>query len=210
MSSENQEKEEQVDERYYTLQGQTEHTTVEHTTPIWRVAAIVLCAASVAFLGFYLEKVGHADDFATVAVVAVFFTVKHWARRRPDRVALRTGPFAKIALAIRESEEEIRAWTYDRPLRVGFAIAVGYGIAVVIAKTVVVALLAGIYSWELAVALGAAIGAVAAAPRLFSAALRTLSGPRAQTGAEDPRWQSRSVSDGVEHDQECEQAGGSR
>lgn len=153
------------------------HITQEHTTPLWRVLAVALCAGSIAALGFYLQRVGHADDFATVIVIAFAFTVSFWAHKRPDQVSLRFGPFSKIANAIVESQDDLRKWVLARPLRVGFALAVGYGIVIVIAKSVVVTILGSLYSWELAVALGAAIGAVAAAPHLFRGLADRLSGP---------------------------------
>lgn len=154
-----------------------EHRTIEHTTPLWRVAAVALAAGSVAALGFWLERVGHADDFATVLVVTAAYSLGFWARKRPDRLQARFGPFGKIATAIRESLEDIREYVYRRPLRVGVAIAAGYGIGIVIAKTVVTAVLGSLYSWELAVAFGAAVGAVAAAPHLFRQLGQRLSGP---------------------------------
>lgn len=175
--------------------GRTDRGAEEPTAPLWRVAAVMLVAGSIAALGFYLQRIGHADDFATVVVIATAYTVMFWARKRPDRVRARFGPFGKIADAIRESSDDIREYVYARPLRVGIIIAVGYGIAVVIGKSLVVGAMQNLYSWELAIAVGAAIGAVAAAPGLFRAALAKVAEPipptppttqPAHTGPETP------------------------
>lgn len=166
-------------------QEQTRHTTVEHTTPLWRVLAVALAAGSITALGFYLQKVGHADDFATVLVVTGAYSIAFWARKRPDRLRARFGPFGKIADAIRESLDDIREYVHEQPMRVGVAIAVAYGVAIVIAKGAVVAVLGSIYSWELAVAAGCVIGAVAAAPQLFAQLGQRLSGPPDQPAQQD-------------------------
>lgn len=151
-----------MEERNYGRErGRTERTVVEHTSPIWRLVTVSLISASIAAFGFYCQRVGRADDFATILVITLFFGASFWARKRPDQVQTRFGPFAKIALAVRESADDVRQFVYERPLRVGFAIAAGYGIAVVLAKYAVVAILQALYSWELAVAFGAAVGAVA-------------------------------------------------
>ena len=192
-----------MDQRNYPPPGQdrSQYNTVEHTTPLWRVVAVVLSAASLAALGFYLERVGHADDFATILVITVVFSISFWAHKRPDRVRQRFGPFGRIADAVRESGDDIRQYIYDRPMRVGFAIAVFYGVCVVLAKYAVVAVLQNLYSWELAVALGAGIGAVAAFPSLFRRAFDMLSDSRRDTSrtthhsdhhSEPPRYEERS------------------
>lgn len=152
------------------------HTTVEHTTPLWRVLAVALAAGGITALGFYLQKVGHADDFATVLVVTAAYSIAFWARKRPDRLRARFGPFGKIADAIRESLDDIREYVHEQPMQIGVTIAISYGVAIVIAKAVVVAVLGSIYSWELAVAAGCVIGAVAAAPQLFSQLGQRLTG----------------------------------
>jgi len=139
----------------------------------------------VASLAFYLNAVHHGDDVATVAVITGFYTVSFWARTRPDRVQWRFGPFGRIARAITESQDELRAWVYRQPLKAGAGIAVGYGIAVVIAKHVVLVTVRGLWSPWLAVAAGSAIGAVAAAPRLFADTLRHLTGRDRSTRGQD-------------------------
>ena len=180
--------------------GRMDRGSEEPTAPLWRVAAVMLVAGSIAALGFYLQRIGHADDFATVVVIATAYTVMFWARKRPDRVRARFGPFGKIADAIRESSDDIREYVYARPLRVGIVIAIGYGIAVVIGKHLVVGAMQNLYSWELAIAVGAAIGAVAAAPGLFRAALAKVAEPVASTtpshtGPETPEDQRFPVED---------------
>lgn len=178
-------------------QPERHHTTVEHTSPLWRLIGVASAFGAIAALGFYFEHVGLGDEFATVAVITVFFSLGYWADKRPDRMRRRFGPFGKIAEAVRESRGDLRRYVYDRPLRVGVMIAVGYGIVIVLSKSAVVAFLGAIYSWHLAVALGAAIGAVVIAPRLFGDLVRRVSeGPQdyeqywddalADDGLEDP------------------------
>lgn len=152
-------------------------TTVTHTNPGWRLVAVVLAAGGVAAIGFYLAEVGHASDVATVVVIAAFFSLSYWADKRPDRLALRAGPFGKIATAVRESQADVRQWVYQRPLRVGVGLAICYGVAVVLAKSVVVLILGALYSWWLAVAVGLLVGALVVAPEAVSGLLRRLSGP---------------------------------
>jgi hypothetical protein len=139
----------------------------QQTNPIWRLSAVVFLAGAGAALGHYLQAVGHGDDFATVATIAILFTISFWAHQRPDRVRTRFGPFGKVADAVRESIDDIREWIYQRPVRVGFCIAVGYGMMVVILKSCVVAIISVLYSWELAVIAGLVTGAIVVAPQMF-------------------------------------------
>lgn len=149
-------------------------TRVEVTSPLWRVVAVASLCGAVAALAFYLNAVHHGDDVATVAVITGCYTISFWARTRPDRVQRRFGPFGRIARAITESQDELRAWVYRQPLKAGAGIAVAYGVAVVIAKHLVLLAVAGLWSPWLAVAAGAAIGAIAAAPGLFAGAARRI------------------------------------
>jgi hypothetical protein len=123
---------------------------------------------AIAALPCYLNAVHHADDFATVAVITAAYTVSFWVRQRPDRVQRRFGSFGKIATAIRDSQDDLRSWVYRQPLRAGVLIAVSYGIAVVIGKHVVIALVHGLWAPWPAVVVGGAIGAVVATPRMFT------------------------------------------
>jgi tetrahydromethanopterin S-methyltransferase subunit G len=140
----------------------------------------MLLAGATAALGHYLQVVGHADDFATVASIAFLFTLSFWAHQRPDRLRARFGPFGKIADAIRESVDDIRQWIYQRPVRVGLTIAIAYGIMVVIMKSLIVMIISALYSWELAVIAGAIIGAIVVAPAMFATAYSTLTDERTQ------------------------------
>lgn len=142
---------------------------VETTGPLWRLIAVILGAGAVAALGFYVREVGMVDDFATVAVIALGFSVQFWAKKRPDRVRARLGPFARVGLAVRESAEDIERWVYARPFLAGVMVAVVYGVIVVILKHALVMALQSLYSWYLTVAIGAIIGAWTAAPHMYSA-----------------------------------------
>lgn len=155
---------------------------VEVSTPLWRVFAVICTAAAIAALAYYLNAVHHADDFATVAVITMAYSVSFWARQRPDRVQRRFGPFGKIATAIRDSQDDLRGWVYRQPLRAGVLIAVGYGVAVVIGKHIVIAIVHGLWSPWLAVAIGAAVGAVVAAPRMFADLGRRIVGSQRPEG----------------------------
>lgn len=147
---------------------------IEHTSPVWRVVAVVAVAVGIAAFGRYIQEVGYAHQFATVAVITIGFTVSFWAKKRPDRVQRRFGPFAKIANAIRESIDDIERWVYERPLRVGALIAVIYGVLVVLAQALLVFLLRSLYSWYLTVALAAVVVSIVAAPQLWSGLLRAI------------------------------------
>ena len=140
---------------------------IETTTPIWRVVAVVLAAGAIAAIGLWVQDLEIAEEFATIAVITIGFTISFWARKRPDKLRARFGPFGKIANAARESIDDIQQWVYNRPLRVGALIAVGYGIIVVIAKTILIAVMQSLYSWYLTVAVGAIIASIVAAPHLW-------------------------------------------
>lgn len=142
--------------------------------PLWRLVGVVCAFGALAALGYWLNIVDHVDDFATIASVALVYTLGFWADKRPDKVQLRFGPFSKIAIAIRDSRHDIQKWVYDRPLIAGFAVAVVYGVLLVLLK---IGLMAGIRSLSspwLAVAVGGAIGAVVVAPQFFGSLGRRL------------------------------------
>lgn len=165
-----------------------QHTTVEHTSPIWRVAAVALTAGFVAALGFYLERVGLGQQFSTVFVITLVYSISFWARRRPDQLEVRFGPFSKIASAIVESQDDLREWTLRRTWRAGVLVAASIGVGIAVAQTFVLSALRSLYSWELAVAAGCIVAAVAAAPHLFRNFGSKLSGPAGedQDDSEDP------------------------
>ena len=144
-----------------------EHTTIDYTGPVTRLVGVAGICAAVVFGGFYLEGVGLGEEFSTIATIALVFSLGYWADKRPDRVRRRAGPFWRIAEAIRESRADIREYTYARPLRVAITLSVAYGVAIVLLKTALLALLTALYSWYLAAMLGAAIGALVVAPKFF-------------------------------------------
>lgn len=148
--------------------------TPETTSPAWRIIAIALAAGSVAAAGFYAQEIDRARDFATIIVVTIAGAIAYWADKRPDRLRMRLGPFAKIATAIRDSRSEIQSYVHRKPLRVGVALAALRGVALVVAANLVVGLMGGLYSWHLAVAVGAGVAAVAAAPHLFTGLVERL------------------------------------
>ena len=157
-----------------------------HTSPAWRVAGVALAFGAIAAMGFYFREIGYVDEFATVAVITAAGSIGYWARKRPDRLRRRFGPFGRIADAIRESGDDIREYVHIRPLRVGVVIAALYGVAVVLAKSLVVAVLMNVYAWPLAVAAGCAVGAIVAAPEFFSNLFKRLQVPDDEETFEEP------------------------
>lgn len=153
-------------------------TRVEHTTPLWRLLGVLALFGALGAIGHYLDVVGHVEDFSTVLVITVAFTVSFWAHKHPRRLEERLGPFGKIGAAIAESQDDLRTWVHERTLLAGALIAVCYGVLVVIAKHVVVYFLTALYNPWLAVAGGLAVGAAVIAPELFRAIGRSISGQR--------------------------------
>lgn len=162
-------------------------TRIETTSPLWRLIAVAAACGAIAALAYYLNAVHHADDFATVAVVTIAYTISFWAAKRPRQFAARFGPFGKIAAAIRESQVDLRSWVMTKPLRAGAMIAVCYGVAIVLAKHLVIVVIDGLWSPWLAVAIGAGVGAVVAAPHMFAAFVRRIAGREQAQGNPDVR-----------------------
>src|SRR5690606_6859147 len=98
------------------------------------------------------------------------------------------GPFGRIAIAIRDSQDDLRRWVHSRPLLAGATIAACYGIAVVMAEHGVMIAMAALWSPWLAVAAGLAVGAVVASPQTFRAIARRLGTPyRTTPERRDPK-----------------------
>lgn len=161
-------------------------THVEVSTPLWRVIAVIAFSGAIAALAYYLNAIHHADDAATIAVITAAYTISFWARKRPDQLTRRFGPFGKIAAAIRESQDDLQRWVHSKPLRAGALIAVGYGVAVVIAKHAVITVIHAMWSPWLAVAIGAGVGAIVAAPRMFTDLARRLAGKTSNLDRHNP------------------------
>lgn len=143
-------------------------STLNVTSPIYRILAGLLASVSVFALGYYLNDVGLISEFSTIVVIAAFFSVNYWAHhRRPEEFQAKFGPFSKIAVATRDSIDDIRVWAFSRPWKAAIPIGVFQGLLVVLAKTILSAVFIALYSWELAVAVGAIVGALLAAPELF-------------------------------------------
>lgn len=70
---------------------------VVFTTPLWRLIGVVAAFGALGALGHYLDVVGHVEDFATVVVIALAFTVTFWAHRHPDRLQAGWGRSARSA-----------------------------------------------------------------------------------------------------------------
>ncbi len=152
-----------------------ERSIVEHTSPVWRLAGVVLASGAVVALGYYFRQVDLERAFATVAAVTLVGAVKHWARRRPDQMRLRLGPFDEVGEAAVRSADRIGAWALERSMTVGLIIYACYGVGLVVLQAVIVAALANLYAWPLAVAVGCAVAAYVAAPEFFASIARRVS-----------------------------------
>lgn len=90
-----------------------------------------------------------------------------WAARRSDRVDAKFGPFSRIAVAVRESQGDIRPWVQNRTLLAGVMVAICYGIGLVLVKRAVLSGLRMLWSPWLAVAGGCVVGALLVAPEFW-------------------------------------------
>ena len=143
------------------------HTTVDYTGPLTRLAGVAGAVGAVVLLGYYLQTKGLGDEFGTLAVITIVFSIGYWADKRPDKMRKRAGTFWRFADAARESREDISRYVYRRPFRVAVTISFAYAVGIVLAKSAVVSLMGLIYDWRLAAAAGAAVGALVIAPQFF-------------------------------------------
>lgn len=155
-----------------------ERQVIDHTSPLWRLLGVSGAVGAVVLLGFYLEGRGLGDEFGTIAVVTIVFSLKYWANKRPDRARKRAGEFSGTVDAIRQLNSDWDRFT----MRCTFRAAVGIGfitaVGIVLAKSALVALLSGLYSWHLAAMVGAGVGAVVVAPQLYADLVRRLRGEK--------------------------------
>lgn len=142
-----------------------DHSYVE--TPLWRLVAVVAAFGAVGCLGYAVNVVDRADDAATVFVVILAGTTMFWATRRPERLRARLGPFAPIGQAIVAAKADVDAWVRKRTVLAGVVLFATYGVALVLAKHVLAAIIESVVSPWLALALGLAVGALVVAPDLW-------------------------------------------
>lgn len=164
---------------------QRDRTVVEHTSPIWRVLGVALACGAVAALGYYFQIIGYVDEFATIFVITLAVAATGWCKQRPDLLKRRLGVFGSIAVEAQNSAGRIQAALYARPLRFLVPVGICYGLFVVVAKALVVALLENIWAWPLAVALGCGIGALVAAPEFYGGLFRRMSVPDDEEEADE-------------------------
>lgn len=138
-------------------------------SPTWTLISVLFVAVTIWAIGRWLRDIDQAENFATVLVVAVGFTAKYWAKKRPDKLRRRLGMFGGVGVALLEALDNLEQRAYRQPLAVGAAIAVLYGCAIVAAKEIVVLALSGLFTWALLVALAAGVAAVVARPQLYTA-----------------------------------------
>lgn len=141
-------------------------------TPLWRLVAVVAAFGALGCLGYAVNVVDRVDDAATVLVVVLAGATTFWASRRPDRLRTRLGPFAAIGEALVTAKHDIDQWVHDRTVLAGLLVYTAYGVALVLAKHVVAAVIESVVSPWLAAAVGLAIGALVVAPDLWRTVAR--------------------------------------
>lgn len=148
---------------------------VEHTSPIWRLVGVVLFIGGIGALGMWVRDLNLVDQFSTIFTVAALFSLGFYARTRPDLFRGHFGPFSDIVEAVRLSGDRLQAAVYRRPLRFGIIIGVGYGVLVVVVKSLVATLLTSLAAWSLAVGIAGIIAALVTVPEFFSDVYRRMS-----------------------------------
>lgn len=152
-----------------------ERQIVEHTSPAWRLLAVGLFFAALFFGGWFAKILRLEEQFSTFFVLVAFFTFTFWAKKRPDKLRRRFGAFGKIAAAIQESADDIRASVYSRTIAYGIGFGAGYAVLVIVSKEVVLAVVMSIYAWQIVAAVGCLVAAVTVAPQFFQSAAKRMS-----------------------------------
>lgn len=165
-----------VGDHYSVYRGMTTQPTLISDTPLWRLAAVVAAFGALGCLGYAVNVVDRVDDAATVLVVILAGVPLFWATRRPDRLRLRLGPFAPIAESVVAAKHDIDEWVHRRTVLAGVLVFGVYGIALVLAKHVLAAIIESIVSPWLAAAFGLALGALVVAPDLWRAVMQEIRG----------------------------------
>ena len=148
---------------------ETKHvkTTVDYTSPLWRLVGVALMIGGIGALGVWVRDVGLVDPFSTIAVITVITAAVGWGRQRPDRLKRRFGVFGGIAVEVQNSADRIRRRVYDRPLRFLIPLGILYGLVVVLAKNLVALALTSLASWSLALGLAGVLAAIVTIPGFF-------------------------------------------
>lgn len=154
-----------------------ERQIVEHTSPLWRLLAVGLFFAGVFFFGWAAKIFRLEEQFSTFFVITTFFAAAFWARKRPDKLKKRFGAYGKVALALQESADEIRASVYSRSIAHGLFFGACYAILIIVSKELVYTVVTSLYAWQLVAMAGCLTAAVVVAPQFFSAAAKHLSVP---------------------------------
>src|SRR5690625_3541227 len=100
----------------------TEKTLI--TPPVWRLIALLLMGGGLRLLGRRAAPWRAAALYfvRTRLAAAMFFGIGFWARRRPDKLAIRLGAFAKIGDAVKESADDISDLVHRQTMKVGIAV----------------------------------------------------------------------------------------
>src|SRR5699024_5558631 len=108
------------------------------TPPVWRLIALLLMGGGLILLGRWAGLWSDAtlDFVSTMLAAAMFFGIGFWARRRPDKLAIRLGAFAKIGDAVKESADDISDLVHRQTMKVGIAVGLIYGAGVATGRIV--------------------------------------------------------------------------
>ncbi len=167
-------------------QNEPRREIVEHTSPAWRLLAVGLFFGGLFFGGWFARLLGLVDQFATFFVVTAFTAFLFWARKRPDKLRRRFGAFGKVAIAIQESADDIRASIFSKSVYYGVLFGAAYAVLVIAAKALVVATVTSLFAWQILAAVGCLVAAVVVAPQFFAAVGQHVSIPD-EDYPEEPR-----------------------
>lgn len=156
-------------------QDRYQRQIVEHTSPAWRLTAVALVFGGLFFFGWAARIFRLEEQFSMFFVITLFTAALFWAKKRPDRLKRRFGAFGKVALAIQESADDIRASVYSRSVYYGILFGMGYAVLVIVSKELVLVVVTSLYAWQIVAAIGCIVAAVVTAPQFFSAAAKRMS-----------------------------------
>ena len=158
-------------------QNEPRREIVEHTSPAWRLLAVGLFFGGLFFGGWAARIFQLEEEFSTFFVITFFVAIGFWARKRPDKLTRRFGPFGKVARALQESADDIRASIYSRSIHYGVLFGAAYAVVVIVSKELVLAVVSSLYAWQILAMAGCLVAAVVVAPQFVSAVGQRISIP---------------------------------
>lgn len=173
------------------MENEPRKRIVEHTSPAWRLTAVGLFFGGLFFGGWAARIFQLEEEFSTFFVITFLVAIGFWARKRPDKLQRRFGPFGKVARALQESADDIRASIYSRSIYYGVIFGAAYALLVIVLKEVVLAVVTSLYAWQILAMVACLVASGVVAPQFLSAAAKRLSIPD-----EDPGEAFREVESG--------------